>query len=148
MEPGHNGPSANHERAPSLPSVPPEYFPGAQPEVVPEQSPERAPAPQHEQGPQPAPPTNDDAALAPIVDAPVAMPPVDDSQVVDDTATLLATLPDVAGDDDQIEKEWVDKTKQIINETAHDPHKREVAINALRREYLRKRYGKEVSTAD
>jgi hypothetical protein len=57
-------------------------------------------------------------------------------------------MPATAADDDLIEKEWVDKAKKIIADTADDPHRREEAISQLQRDYLRKRYGKELGVAD
>jgi len=54
------------------------------------------------------------------------------------------TAPIVAGDEDLIEKEWVDKAKEIIQRTADDPHARNEQVNELQRSYLQKRYGKVV----
>ena len=51
-------------------------------------------------------------------------------------------------DDELIEKEWVDKAKQIIEQTRDDPHARTAQVNALQRDYLQKRYGKVVGTSD
>jgi hypothetical protein len=56
------------------------------------------------------------------------------------------TNPAIAGDDDLIEKEWVDKAKKIILETKDDPYKREQEVNRLQADYLFKRYGKELGT--
>ena len=50
--------------------------------------------------------------------------------------------PLTAGDDDLIEKEWVDKAKSIIAATKDDPYRREREINKLQIEYIRKRYGR------
>lgn len=52
--------------------------------------------------------------------------------------------PLVAADEDIIEKEWVDKAKQIISETKDDPYIREQRIKKLQVEYIRKRYGREI----
>lgn len=52
--------------------------------------------------------------------------------------------PMVANDDDVIEKEWVDKAKQIITETRDDPYERSNRVNTLQKDYLKKRYGKEL----
>jgi len=52
--------------------------------------------------------------------------------------------PLVAADEDVIEKEWVDKAKQIILETKDDPHARTNRVNELQRDYLKKRYGKDL----
>ena len=56
--------------------------------------------------------------------------------------------PTLANDDDLIEKEWVDKAKTIIAETQNDPYRREQEVTRLQADYLRKRYGKELGTAD
>lgn len=77
-----------------------------------------------------------------IVPVPVADPAQDQTTVQDDD------LPAVAGDDDLIEKEWVDKAKQIISATKDDPHKREQEVSRLQADYLRKRYGKELGSSD
>jgi hypothetical protein len=63
--------------------------------------------------------------------------------VVDDTATATST-PLTAANDDLIEKEWVDKAKQIVSTTTGDPHARGEQVNALQKDYLKKRYGKEL----
>lgn len=55
--------------------------------------------------------------------------------------------PAVAGDEDVIEKEWVDKAKKIILETKDDPYKRTVRVNELQKDYLRKRYNKELGAS-
>ncbi|MBH1956664.1 hypothetical protein I8H84_03735 [Candidatus Saccharibacteria bacterium] len=54
--------------------------------------------------------------------------------------------PVLAADDDLIEKEWVDKAKQIIATTHDDPYKREQEVNKLQADYLFKRYGKELGS--
>ena len=69
----------------------------------------------------------------------------------DDNATSLTAItdvPDTAADDDRIEKEWVDKAKHIIAQTVDDPRAREEAVGQLQREYLRKRYGKELGASE
>jgi hypothetical protein len=58
------------------------------------------------------------------------------------------TSPAVAGDEDVIEKEWVDKAKQIIAETKDDPFGRSARVNELQKDYLRKRYSKELGTSE
>jgi hypothetical protein len=76
-------------------------------------------------------------------------PTVDDNALAADaTAALLTSLPSVASDDDLIEKEWVNKAKHIIAETADDPYRRERAIKELQRDYLRKRYNKEMGATE
>ena len=78
----------------------------------------------------------------PVLPTIVPQPPVDDTVAVQDDAPLLAA------DEDLIEKEWVDKAKKIILETKDDPYAREAAVTRLQADYLRKRYGKELGSAD
>lgn len=76
---------------------------------------------------------------------PVALPtPVVTSQDDVSQNTVTDDLPAVAGDDDLIEKEWVDKAKQIISATRDDPARREKEVGRLQADYLKKRYGKEL----
>lgn len=85
-------------------------------------------------------------AVAPVVPVlPAPLPQVDDSAVsgVNNAITTVAA-PDAAADEDLIEKEWVDKAKKIIEETKDDPYRREQEISKLQREYIRKRYGREI----
>ncbi len=52
--------------------------------------------------------------------------------------------PLIAADEDLIEKEWVDKVKNIISSTKNDPYKREQGIKAIQMDYIYKRYGKKI----
>lgn len=82
--------------------------------------------------------------VAPLpLPAVVTIPVVPAPTASDDTAG-----PTIAGDDDLIEKEWVDKAKRIITETQNDPYRRELEVNKLQVDYLRKRYGKELGTSN
>jgi len=84
-------------------------------------------------------------------DATAAVPLILPAPVVaDDVPTAQPTSiggPVVAADEDLIEKEWVDKAKKIVADTQNDPHGREVAVNQLQRDYLKKRYGRELGEA-
>lgn len=79
------------------------------------------------------------AMAAPV--APVQAP-------ADTTQASASASPMVAADEDLIEKEWVDKAKDIITQTKDDPHARTAQVNALQRDYLQKRYGKVVGASD
>jgi hypothetical protein len=85
---------------------------------------------------------------AAIVDMPTTIAPTPTaavpSPVVDGGAS---SAPLAADDSDLIEKEWVDRAKKIIQETHDDPAKREQQVSALQKDYLRKRYGKELGAA-
>lgn len=86
--------------------------------------------------------------MAPTLPAPVAIPPPVTHQADDSQSTPVSDgLPLVAGDDDLIEKEWVDKAKKIIVETKDDPYRREQEVGKLQADYLRKRYGKELGAS-
>jgi hypothetical protein len=144
MEPKFSSPELNGpapERSPEqLPSLPtPEVSPEAplpSPERAGQQTPERT-------GEQSAQAQAALAAQPGTVSLPTPVPVADDAT----SAVAVDDLPAVAGDDDLIEKEWVDKAKQIINETRDDPAAREKQVSRLQADYLKKRYGKQLGEA-
>lgn len=86
---------------------------------------------------------------------PPPMPPAAMPQVAVPPATAapqqpdpLAVNPTAANDDDVIEKEWVDRAKQVILQTKDNPYAREKAIGELQRDYLAKRYGRHVGASN
>lgn len=79
-------------------------------------------------------------ATVPIYYAPASQPVAPSPQVT--------TSPLVAADEDVMEKEWVDKAKEIIEQTKDDPHARTQRVNELQRDYLQKRYGKVVGASE
>lgn len=83
----------------------------------------------------------------PVLPTPV-LPTIIPQDPVDDVAVVHDDTPLLAADEDLIEKEWVDKAKKIILETKDDPYAREAAVTRLQADYLRKRYGKELGSAD
>lgn len=86
------------------------------------------------------------AQAAPVI--PVApQAPVQQQVSPQPSPSTLAT-PLVAADEDLIEKEWVDKAKEIIQQTMDDPHARTQKVNELQRDYLQKRYGKVVGASE
>lgn len=128
----------NVEAMPQIPGSS-EYFPDGtvrSPEVLP--MPER---PAHvEQAPVPV------QSMPIPVAAPVAPPPVD--PVAQQSAQLVSGAPIVAADDDLIEKEWVDKVKNIIALTKGKPYEQAKAIALLQADYLKKRHNRELGEAD
>lgn len=84
---------------------------------------------------------------------PVAIPPVV-STVPPVNQPLPAPIaqpvqnPVAANDDDTIEREWVDRAKQVIAQTKDNPYAREKAIGELQRDYLMKRYGRQIGTSN
>lgn len=83
---------------------------------------------------------------APAVAVPVPPPVVD--PVASPPPVQTTSSPLVAADEDLIEKEWVDKAKEIIEQTKDDPHKRTERVNELQRDYLQKRYGKVIGATE
>lgn len=76
----------------------------------------------------------------PIVLPQVAQPIIPGQTYSDGQSTQSA--PVIADDVDVIEKEWIDRAKQIIKETENDPHLQEMEIDKLHQAYLQKRYGR------
>lgn len=73
---------------------------------------------------------------------------ITDPRLVDSTTrpTAINPVPNApvsADDGDQIERDWIDTTKQIIASTAGDPHTREERLKDLQNDYLFKRYGRQ-----
>ncbi len=87
-----------------------------------------------------------DAATLAVPVAPQAPPVVVPQDNPVQTATTSSPL--VAADEDLIEKEWVDKAKEIILHTKDDPHMRTQKVNELQRDYLQKRYNRVVGASD
>lgn len=85
------------------------------------------------------------AALPTIAqDTTVAPPPVAPTPA----QSMISGAPSIAGDDDLIEKEWVDKLKRIISLTKEDPYERARVIAQLQADYLKKRHNREVGQSN
>lgn len=69
----------------------------------------------------------------------------DQSQSSDISST---TSPTIASDDDLIEKEWVDRAKKIVADNRNDPYHQEKAVTELQKDYLKKRYGRQLGGAE
>jgi hypothetical protein len=63
------------------------------------------------------------------------------------SAIPVVVNPVAAGDEDLIEKEWVDRAKKIVSENKDDPHKMDDEVNKLQADYIKKRYGREIGKA-
>ena len=83
------------------------------------------------------------SAQTAVLPVPVPLP----AAPQDESASVQPAFPSAAADDDLIEKEWVDKAKQIIEQTRDDPFRREQEVTKLQAEYLRKRYGRELGAS-
>jgi len=143
MQPEYSQPAPQGpEQFPMPPSLPGERVPSLPPlETGIEKGAER-----HEQNAEAGARAADAATLA----APVAAPPVPPPVVPQDDLAQNATItsPLVAADEDLIEKEWVDKAKEIILHTRDDPHARTQKVNELQRDYLQKRYNRTIGASE
>jgi len=90
------------------------------------------------------------AADAAAIAAPTAVPQAPPAVPLNAPApqTPSSTSPLVAADEDLIEKEWVDKAKEIIQQTKDDPHARTLKVNELQRAYLEKRYNRVIGASE
>lgn len=77
------------------------------------------------------------AMTLPVPSAP--LPLVAQGSVVN---TASNANPAVADDADLIEKEWVQKAKDIIKQTQSDPHVQSKELNIFKADYMQKRYNK------
>lgn len=88
-------------------------------------------------------------ADAPVVATPVAVPQVAPVvQQAPPVQPVTGNSPLVAADEDLIEKEWVDKAKEIVQHTKDDPHARTQQVNELQRDYLQKRYNRVIGASE
>ena len=74
------------------------------------------------------------AAAQSIAGTPAAQPP----------AAATATAHMSAQDVDLIEKEWVQKAKEIVAHTIGDPYTQNKEINKIKADYIKKRYNKDI----
>lgn len=61
---------------------------------------------------------------------------------------LAQDLPAIADDADLIEKEWVNKAKEIVEKTKADPYQQNKEVSRVKADYLKKRYNKELKLAE
>lgn len=56
--------------------------------------------------------------------------------------------PDVADDSDLIEKEWVNKAKQIVEKNRDNPYQQSVEMTLFKADYMKKRYNKVIKLSE
>ncbi len=56
--------------------------------------------------------------------------------------------PQIADDGDLIEKEWVEKAKEIVDRNKTDPYAQNEEINRVKADYLKKRYNKDIKLGE
>ncbi len=89
------------------------------------------------------------AQSAPIAAPTIPLPlpptmPIDDTQPPV-TSTITQDNPLQASDDtDLIEKEWVNKAKQIVERNKDNPYKQSEELTVFKADYMKKRYNKTI----
>jgi len=79
-------------------------------------------------------------------DIPTAAPPVL-AAPPQDTVTPIPTDPkSIAQDSDHIEREWIDKVKNVIARTQDDPYLQKDQMSKVKAEYIQKRFNKTIKT--
>lgn len=66
----------------------------------------------------------------------------------DATSTTNIAVPLTADDKDLIEKDWIDKAKQIVERTKDDPSQQSKEIGVFKADYLQKRYNKTIKPGE
>ena len=61
--------------------------------------------------------------------------------------TTSIPIPAEAEDSDLIEKEWVERAKQIVAHTRHDPHEQQKALSLMKADYMKKRYNRDIKVS-
>jgi hypothetical protein len=131
---GLNLPAPDPETLP-LPPLPGEVLPAA---------PETAPA-----GPELAAANQPPAAQPTATGVPVAaMPVLPITSQTDDSTTTQTTSISVTDDRDLIEKEWVDKAKQIVERTRDDPRQQSKELTVVRADYMQQHYNKTIKPSE
>lgn len=57
-------------------------------------------------------------------------------------------MPTIADDADLIEKEWVEKAKEIVARTRHDPYEQNKEVERMKADYMKKRYNKDIKITE
>jgi hypothetical protein len=70
-----------------------------------------------------------------------------DTPAVQAPQTTTIPIPAEAEDSDLIEKEWVERAKQIVAHTRHDPHEQQKALSLMKADYMKKRYNRDIKVS-
>ncbi len=92
--------------------------------------------------------------LTPPTTQPIMPPPIPAALPVPGLQSLSSTPPStpitdmIADDADLIEKEWVQKAKSIVAQTAQDPHTQNKEMSKLKAQYVKTRYNKDFKLSE
>ena len=95
-------------------------------------------------------PTNTQPAVPALPAMPVPSLPLasNDASVNDVSNTTQNAAASVADDSDLIEKEWVNKAKQIVERTRDDPFQQSKELTVFKADYMKKRYNKTMKLSE
>jgi len=89
-------------------------------------------------------PAGEDAVQPPAL-APFSVPlPAASSNTGQPAVATPVNPASVQDDDDIIEKDWINKAKQIIAQTKGDPYKQSEELTLFKADYMKKRHNKTV----
>ena len=87
-------------------------------------------------------------SLMPAISLPVPTAPLSPIAQGSVANTTSNANPVVADDADLIEKEWVQKAKDIIKQTQNNPHLQSKELNIFKADYMQKRYNKALKLSE
>ncbi len=109
-----------------------------------------------ERNPEFLPPVNPDTST-PAPSAPPASQPTHNpyaapvqiaQQIPVHDPSAMGQSPQIADDIDLIEKEWVEKAKEIVSKTKENPYLQNKAISEIKADYIKKRYNKDLAKSE
>jgi hypothetical protein len=86
----------------------------------------------------------DPSASSNASQSPVFSPAIVPVQATPTPSVPSISTPPIADDVDLIEKEWVEKAKEIVNKTKDDPYAQNQEMTKIKADYLKKRYNKDI----
>lgn len=91
-------------------------------------------------------PMRSQQAPAALTSLPLPSPviPAATTPQTDVSKTSNSTSASLSDDDDLIEKEWVEKAKQIVERTRDNPYQQSEELTGVRADYMKKRYNKSI----
>lgn len=98
-----------------------------------------------EQLPAPQPPAAPPMVMPTTIPLPV--PTAGGVPQTDATSTTQPTGLQIEDDGDLIEKEWVNKAKQIVERNRNDPYKQSEELTVFKADYMKKRYDKTIKVS-
>jgi hypothetical protein len=135
-------PQHNESAGMQLPPPVMEQAPGS--EVHPESGGQNTPEQGRAVSSEKQPIVQQQGAAIPAIPLPIQPTLPAQGQQPDDSSTTSSSSQLSASDSDLIEKEWVNKAKQIVERTRDDPYRQSEQLTDIKVDYLQKRYGKSI----